>query len=275
MLRRLLWCCAIAFANLSQADWLTIAPVVIEIATPRKPVAVKVTNDSDRLVTFQLDAAIWQQVDGNDVYAPSDDLLLSPSILNIPPRKSQTFRVLLRDGLPSPMERTYRVMVEDISEATTQTDAAEVAFKFTHNLPVLVAPSGKITHAMQWRPCPHNKPSDSSDHSLLAAAATVATVVKSANTDVVKPDNTPALDACVRLLNSGNRRVKVQKLILSGDGWQKSLSLKAGYNILVGAEREWHIPLPQAQPHAHRNSIRQVSVHTAEGGVLTAESDGR
>ena len=266
--RRLLWFCAIAFANLAQADWLTIAPVVIEIATPRKPVAVKVTNDSDRPVTFQLDAAIWQQVDGNDVYSPSDDLLLSPSILNIPPHKNQTFRVMLRDGKPSPIERTYRVMVEDISEATIHTDAAEVAFKFTHNLPVLVAPSGKIANAMQWRPCPQNTRGGNSQH-LPPEASPSAT--KLPNADMAKPENPAATDACVRLLNAGNRRVKVQKLILSGDGWQESLSLKPGYNVLVGAEREWHVALPKAQ----QNLIRQVHVHTAEGGVLTAESDGR
>ena len=266
--RHILWISAIAFANLAQADWLTIAPVIIEIATPRKPVAVKLTNDSDRPVTFQLDAAIWQQVDGNDVYAPSDDLLLSPSILNIPPRKSQTFRVLLRDGRPSPVERTYRVMVEDISEATEQSDAPEVAFKFTHNLPVLVAPSGKIANAMQWRPCLQTEIVGTSEYLLAEASKSISKVV---NADAAKPETHTLMEACVRLLTSGNRRVKVQKLILTGDGWQETLSLKAGYNVLVGAEREWYVPLQ----HVQRNSVRQVHVHTAEGGVLVAEANAR
>ena len=264
--RHVLCLCAIAFANLVHADWLTIAPVVIEIATPRKPVAVRVTNDSDRSVTFQLDAAVWQQVDGNDVYAPSDDLLLSPSILNIPPRKSQTFRVLLRDGQPSPVERTYRVMVEDISEASTQTDATEVSFKFTHNLPVLVAPSGRVANAMHWRPCSQSSIISSKDSLRSEASKTAAQFEK---TDIVKSENTSTTDACVRLINAGNRRVKVQKLIVSGDGWQETLSLKAGYNVLVGAERDWQLPLSQAQ----RNSILRVQVLTADGGVLAAESN--
>ena len=73
----------------------------------------------------------------------------------------------------------------------------------------------------------------------------------------------------MRLINAGNRRVKVQKLIVSGDGWQETLSLKAGYNVLVGAERDWQLPLSQAQ----RNSILRVQVLTADGGVLAAESN--
>lgn len=248
--RQLLLVAAVAFATAAQANWLTIAPVVIEIATARKPVAVRVTNDSDRQTTFQLGAASWQQVNGKDVYAPSDELLLSPAILVIPPRKSQTFRVLLRDGRPSPAERTYRVMVEDISEETAKTDAAAttaIAFKFTHNLPVLVAPSGKIVNTMRWQPCAAGAPADSP-----------------------VPGARSETEACVRLLNSGNRRIKVQTVTLTGDGWQQSLSLKAGQTVLVGAEREWRVPLLPSQI----NAVRGVEVQTAQSGVITAEAGG-
>ena len=265
--RQLFVVCGVAFATVAQADWLTISPVIIEIATASKPVAVRVTNDSDREATFQLDTSAWQQLNGKDVYAASEDLILAPSILVIPPRKSQTFRVLLRDGRPSPVERTYRVIVEDITEASKQTDpisTTTVSFKFTHNLPVLVAPSGKIVNAMRWQACAtgatgRNRLSSAPDPSM-----------KATNTANNLPAVLPDAETCVRLLNSGNRRIKVLSLTLAGDGWQQSLALKAGENVLVGAEREWRIPLLPGQ----LNAVRGVLVETAESGTLAAEAGG-
>lgn len=265
-LRMLLLVVAVASATAAQANWLTISPVVIEIANARKPFAVRITNDSNREATFQLDAFSWQQVNGKDVYAPSDDLVFSPAILVIPPRKSQTFRVLLRDGRPSPAERTYRVMVEDIGEASVQTDTTAIAFKFTHNLPVLVAPSGKVSNSMRWKPCATPT---------LTPATTVISATPEPSKKVVSADHSgsglqDAPESCVRLLNSGNRRIKVQALTLTGEGWQQSLSLKTGENVLVGAEREWRVPLRPEQ----RSAIRGVQVQTAESGLLSAESGG-
>ena len=141
------------------------------------------------------------------------------------------------------MERTYRLVLEDITEEQSQAGVASVSFKFTHSLPVMVAPSGKVHNAMRWKPCTDPSPQ-------LAAAH--------------------LKQACVRLLNSGNRRIKVQTLTLSGEGWQQALSLSGGENVLVGAERELRVPLQPGQTGA----LRGVQVHTALGETLQVESGG-
>ena len=231
---------------LSQAAGLSISPVVIEVDTARRAVAVTVTNQGDEAVTFQTDTLVWRQVNGVDKFDPTDELLVVPPIVKIAPHSSQVFRVTLRQPSPSPIERTYRVVLEDVSEsqrATNTNGGASVGFKFAHNLPVMIAPAGKINNAARWAACAPK-----------AAAA------------AERAPSSP--EACIRLLNAGNRRFKVRNLTVTGDDWKQDFPVKDGANILAGAEREWRIPLQAGQTGA----LRSVQVQTARGETLQAEA---
>jgi P pilus assembly chaperone PapD len=70
----------------------------------------------------------------------------------------------------------------------------------------------------------------------------------------------------VRIINAGNRHVKLQSVTVSGDGWQKSLNFMEGESVLVGDEREWTVPTQSAGP------VRSVQVRTSAGAVLQAEA---
>lgn len=225
------------------ANGLTISPVVVEIGAPRQVVSVTVTNRTAQPMTLQSQTRRWQQVNGVDRYEPDDELLVVPAIAQIKPNASQVFRVTLRRPVAAPVERTYRLVLDDITDEQKPSDRAAVAFKFSHNLPVMVAPSGPVTQVVRWTLC-------------TAKAAGPAA-----------PSGAGAAPACVRLLNAGNRRTKVQSLVVSGDGWQQSLPLKAGENVLAGASREWHVPVPAAQA----GPVRRVQVLTAQGATLQAE----
>jgi len=235
----------------SDAAGLSISPVVVEIDSPRRAVAVTVTNQGDQAVTFQTEAMVWQQVNGVDQFEPTDELLVVPPIVEVPPNASQIFRVTLRVPRPSPVERTFRLILEDVSEDETSTGQASVAFKFTHNLPVMVAPSGNVSNAVRWKPCPPE------------ASATAASAL-------AKPTTARSPETCIRLFNAGNRRVKVQALTLTGDNWQQALPLKDGVNVLAGAEREWRVPLQAGQTGV----LRGVEVQTTRGETLQAETGG-
>lgn len=238
---------------------VSISPVVLEIDSPRKAIAVKVTNNGDQPITYQVDAVTWTQKDGLDHTEPTDDLLVVPPIVTVRAGVSQIFRVMLRDRASSPVERTYRVILEDITKPQALLDGqAVVAFKLTHNLPVLIAPSGKILNALRWKPC-------GSD-----ALSRTAAAVSGAAGPPSRVNGSNSV-ACVRILNAGNRRVKVQTLTVSGEGWQQTLAINdGGINILAGAEREWRIPLPSDQI----NALRGVSILTVRNEALQAVSGG-
>ena len=241
--------CGLGCATVAAAAGVTISPVVIEIDAPRRAVAVTVTNNGDQPITLQTEAMVWRQVNGADTSEPTDDLLVVPPIVTVPAAGSQVFRVMLRAPVPAPQERTYRLMLEDISAVQATTEQTAVTFRLTHNLPVMVAPAGQVVNAVRWKPC----------ETPVAGSAT--------------PAKTPEAgigQACVRLQNAGNRRIKVQTLTLAGDDWRQAISLKSGENILAGAEREWRVPLPAGQAGA----LRAVQVQTALGQNLAAEAGG-
>lgn len=227
---------------------VAISPVVVEMNSPRRAVAVSVNNSGDRPITLQSDVMLWKQVEGLDRYEPSDALLVVPPIVEIQPGTSQVFRLIQRTPVLSSVEQTYRLILEDITENQVKDGQAAISFRLTHNLPVMIAPAGKVRNAIRWKSCaPANTP--------------VA---------VVKPGANPTVEACVRLLNAGNRRVKVQTLTLAGDGWQQELHLKDGINMLAGAEREWRMALSSG----HKGVLSGLQVQTALGEKLQAESGG-
>lgn len=236
-LARLFAGCALAAAGPSWADGLNVSPVVIEIDSPRKAVAITITNDSNRAATFQADTFLWRQVDGVDQYEPDDDLMVVPAIVDVPPNGSQVFRVMLRTPTASPVERTYRVMLEDISSEVARVEGSGLSFRFKHNLPVLIAPSVKVVNSMQWRAC----------------------------TSAPR-----AGEACVRLRNSGNRRIKIDTITVGGEGWSQSLSVQPQLNVLAGAEREWRLPLA-----GRSGKLSAVKVRTAQGETLSASQGDR
>ena len=223
---------------------VSISPVVIEIDMPRRPVAISVTNSGGRPIRLQAEVLLWQQTDGKDRYEPSDALLVVPSIVDVPANSTQVFRVVLRSPVPSPVERTYRLVLDDITEEKAEGGGASISFKFTHNLPVMIAPSGKVLSTMRWKPC--------------AETAETSIPVRAAHLK----------QACVRLLNTGNRRIRVQTLVLSGDGWEQALSYSAGENVLVGSERELRVQLKPGQTGA----VSGVQVFTGLGETLKVES---
>lgn len=237
---------AAAHRPAAAADGVTIAPVVIEIGSPRKVAAITLTNNGSQAVTYQVQASAWRQRDGADLSEENDDLLVVPAIVDVPPGASQVLRVMLRSRAPAPVERSYWILLENITRDVALAATSAVSFKLSHKLPVMIAPAGKVVHALRWLPC--------------APASAAASASDSAG----------APQACVRLHNDGNRRVKIRAIELAGDGWRQPLVLPAGLNLLAGAQREWSIPLAPEQT----GPVRAVSAQTADAGMLQAEAAG-
>lgn len=234
-------------AGVAQAQ-MQLQPVVVEMAPRQRVVAVNVTLGGEAPAPVRLQAQLlrWtQDLEGRSITLPSDDLVISPPLAELQPGQRQVFRLALR-GAPHAEESAYRLIFEDVAESAAAAPGAAgmaINFRMRYDLPVLVAPAGKVQNALRWSACPVDP-----------ARAVIATPVQ----------------ACVRLLNAGNRRVKVKTLTLLGDGWQQALSTLDGETVLVGSQREWHVPLASGQTGA----LHGVQVLTARGETLQAEPGG-
>lgn len=237
------------------AAQLVIGPTAVEFGSKQRVSTVTVTLDSKAKAPMRLQAEVhrWQQnLAGDAVTEETTELLVTPPITELRPGQRQIFRLALRGQRPAPEELAYRLILEDISGSTGSAQLAPdvaINFRMRYDLPVVIAPAGPIVNQLRWKPCLH---------------ATSASGSKSGSS----PLTSSSPSACVRMLNAGNRRVKVQTLTISGDGWQQAMPFKEGVNVLAGAEREWHVPLQPDQTGA----LRGIHVHTARGEDLQAEA---
>jgi fimbrial chaperone protein len=237
-------CCAALFlASGAATAQVLINPVLVEFAAQQRTASVTVTLSEKAAAPMRLQANVlrWEQdLQGGDVTQPSSDLLVTPLIAELKPGQKQLFRVALRGPRPAPGELAYRLILEDVAPAQPDVANAQgmtIQFRMRYDLPLLIAPAAPVQTLLRWKPCPPS------------AGATGA-------------------ETCVRLLNAGNRRVKVHTLTLAGEGWQQPVALKEGVNVLAGAEREWRIPLEPG----HAGPPRGVQVQTARGEALQVEA---
>lgn len=234
------WLASCAAGAAAQA---LISPVVVEFGPKQKIATVRVSLSEQAIKPMRLQTQLlqWRQdVHGAAVTQPSDDLIVTPRISELKPGQQQVLRVALRGALPADTERAYRLVLEDIAEPSSVELAggAAVNFRMAYDLPVMVAPRGAFVTALRWRSCP------------------------------VGADAPVSKGVCVRILNTGNRRLKVQAVMLAGQGWQRSLDLKEAAAVLAGDEREWIVP------GAAEGALQSVQVRTSTGQVVRAESGG-
>ena len=245
---------AIAFSQLLlivASAQVVISPTVVELGARQRVASVAISLSATAKEPLRLQAELlrWQQdLNGNAVSEPSDDMVVTPPIVDLQPGNTQVFRVALRRARPGPEELAYRLILEDVNDSDAKpggADGASIKFRMRYDLPVLVAPAGPVMNLLRWKPCPP------------AAAPSPAPKINTAAEW--------AMGTCVRLLNAGNRRVKVETLTLAGDGWQRTLTLQEGENVLVGTEREW-------RDSGQTGALRSVQVQTARGETLQAEA---
>lgn len=128
---------------------LSIAPLRIELEGTGTGATVRLTNSSDRALPVQARLFSWNQTNGEDVYAPSTELVVSPSISSIPPGQTQVVRVLRR-GAVSPGEKRFRLAVDQLPDpAQVRPGTAQTRIRFT--LPVFVDREKAVPAAFAWR----------------------------------------------------------------------------------------------------------------------------
>jgi len=103
------------FAIPASAGSLKINPVHINLPAANKSVSLKMTNGAAANVSVRVLTYGWTQVDGRDVYTPTNNVIVSPPIFTIAPGATQLVRVGLRTPASSP--QAYRLVVEEVPEA--------------------------------------------------------------------------------------------------------------------------------------------------------------
>ncbi|MBS0476814.1 MAG: molecular chaperone [Proteobacteria bacterium] len=128
---------------------LNVAPLRLELDATKTGATVMLTNTSARPLPVQTRLFAWSQEGGEDRYAPSTALTVSPSIISIAPGTTQIVRVL-RIGAASPGEKRFRLAIDQLPDPTlARSGEAEARLRFT--LPVFVDRDKATPAALAWR----------------------------------------------------------------------------------------------------------------------------
>jgi len=126
-----------------------VTPTLVRLASARDTGEVTLWNGGTTPMLVEASAVRWTQEDGHDAFAPTDDFVIAPAIVEVRPGSGQIFRVRARIA-PAGGERTYRLRLEDITPAQP---GAGVGMRIRHDLPlILAAPGGKAD--LVFAPCP-------------------------------------------------------------------------------------------------------------------------
>ena len=128
------------------AGSLQVDPIKIEINANSKIASIRVRNEENAPVTIRAYALTWDQVGGDDQYASTNAIILSPPVFTIPAKGTQLVRVGLRT--PAASGRAYRLMIEEVPQPR-QGSGVQVALRL--NIPVYAGLQSGALSDLSWR----------------------------------------------------------------------------------------------------------------------------
>ena len=189
-----------------------VSPVRITLSDRHTTDVVMLGNPGTTPLTVQLQVVAWSQVTGEDVYVPSRDLLATPPIFTVPPGGQQIIRTGLRKPADAKQETSYRLYMQEISQAP-QSGGAAVAFALRVGIPVFVEPSVTTKPELHW--------------SLKA----------------ISP-----MEMQVTLANSGDAHIEVNSLALVTARDGEPVAKAGAAYVLPGASHTWRMKLDRSLP---------------------------
>ena len=220
------------------ADW-EINPVRIVLSQQQQTAAITIKNASDQPTSIQIQVVAWTQNEGQDIYVPSRELLVSPPIVTIPAKGEQVIRAALRRPADTSQELSYRINLQELPPPPAP-DFKGVQVAMRVGLPVFVEPlNEKAAAQMEWN-------------------------LKRS------PDNQLKLT----LQNKGNAHVQVTDFSLYLPGGNTVIASEAGSSyIMAGQSHTWL--LKPASPDMISGDLLQLKAFTDAGDIDTSLALGK
>jgi fimbrial chaperone protein len=138
----------LAGAGLSQAGSFGISPVRVDLSAKRPNGSVQVTNNGQVPVTVQVHAARWAMKGAENAYSETADFIVNPPVFAIQPGRTQLVRIGLRTANPAAVERSYRLILEEVPKPG---ESGMIAIVLNVSLPVFIQPGTPAAPKLQWR----------------------------------------------------------------------------------------------------------------------------
>src|ERR1700692_3246012 len=97
------------FAAEVLAGSFQVNPIRVEMTKGATTADITVRNDGEEAIVVQSSVVAWTQDNGQEVYTPTTEALVTPPIMTVPPGGEQIVRVGLRRPPDPQRELTYRL----------------------------------------------------------------------------------------------------------------------------------------------------------------------
>lgn len=126
-----------------------VNPIRVDIAKGATTAALTVRNDGDDAIVIQASLVGWTQDNGQDVYAPTSEALVTPPIMTVPAGGQQIVRVGLRRAPDPQRELTYRLYLQEVPPPPKPGfNGLQVALRV--GVPVFVPPVEPGIRRLEW-----------------------------------------------------------------------------------------------------------------------------
>lgn len=137
---------AIVAASAAPADALDfhVTPLVVHIRAGTNAQTITLQNTSTAPLRIHVAAFLWsQEGSAPEKLEPTDDVIFFPSLLTILPSESRAVRVGLMKPGTGAVERTYRVMLQELPalETALAPNTASIAVRLQLSIPVYAEPA--------------------------------------------------------------------------------------------------------------------------------------
>lgn len=144
----LLLFCVPALAN---CGVFNVAPIRANLGAKQESEVFKVKNDGNEALVVQAQVKAWTQREGQEEFADTRDVLVTPPIFTLAPQAEQILRVGLRRAPDEQRELSYRLFLSE-SPAPPEPGFQGIKIAMQIAVPIFVAPlSENAAPDLQWR----------------------------------------------------------------------------------------------------------------------------
>ncbi|MGP6158597.1 MAG: molecular chaperone [Vulcanimicrobiaceae bacterium] len=131
---------ALCEAGGAQAGGFQFNPAIISLTARAHTGSITVTNPGDAPMRVEVQAFDWAQgTDGQALLNATDQLLVFPQLIVIPPGASRQVR-LAALAAPADREQTYQISITEIPVASSVARTSAVAVRMRADIPVFFGP---------------------------------------------------------------------------------------------------------------------------------------
>lgn len=138
-----------AFPTWVESASLQVSPILIDIESDKSAAStVTLRNTGEVPLNAQIRVFSWKQVEGEDEYEETDDVVASPPVAKLDAKGSYVIRVVRTKQSAPRGEESYRLVIDELP--SSQQKAGTVAMLVRHSIPVFFSATGSKPAQITW-----------------------------------------------------------------------------------------------------------------------------